>query len=160
MGGVIKAGLLLVVLVAALSLGIALSGLHESSPLAAQFAFVIPAILLNVGCVFWGLRMTAAQAGYGGQVLNGLLIGVVAGVLIFAFSFLMLTVLLPDHLAEVKAATIEWAQASSLPEETKAKQIESVEKTTALSQALAGLVGTAATSLIAAAVIAIRVRRR
>lgn len=160
MSAVVKAGVALAVLVAVLSLVLAFAGLHRNNPMVAQFAFLIPAILLNVGCVFWGLKMTAADNGYLKQLVNGLLIGLVAGVLIFAFSMLLLNVLMPDYLDEVKQSTIAWLEDSGLPDEQVESQIKSVEETTPVSQALAGLIGTFLTSLISGAIIAIFVRRK
>ena len=161
MNAVVKASLALAVSVAVLSLLLAVSGLHESSPMLAQLAFVIPAILLNIGCVFWGLKMTAAENPYVKQLVNGALIGVVAGVLIFAFSYVMLTALMPDHLDEIKQATISWLESSGqIPQTTLDQQIAKIEATTAGSQAFAGLVGTFFTSLIVGAIIAIFVRKK
>ena len=160
MNAVIKASLALVVSVAVLSLLLAFSGLHESSPMLAQLAFLLPAILLNAGCVFWGLKMTAAENTYGKQLLNGALIGIIAGVLIFAFSYLMLTVLMPDHLEQTKQATVSWLESQpQIPQTTLDAQIAKIETTTPASQALSGLIGTFFTSVIVGAIIAIFIRK-
>ena len=161
MNAVIKASLALVISVAVLSLLLAFSGLSESSPILAQFAFLIPAIVLNLGCVFWGLKMTAGENSYVKQLANGALIGVIAGVLIFAFSYWRLTGLLPDYLEQTKQATIGWLESqSSIPQTALDLQIAQVEATTVGSQAMGGLIGTFVTSLIAAAIIAIFLRKK
>jgi len=94
------------------------------------------------------------------QVGNGIVIGAIAGVLICGFSMLMLTMLMPEYLDEMKQATIEWLQAADIADETREKQIAAVEGTTATSQSLAGLFGTLATSLVAALIAAIFLRRK
>ncbi len=160
MSAVVKAGVALAVLVAVLSLALAFAGLHRNNPIAAQFAFLIPAILLSIGCVFWGLKMTAADNNYLKQLVNAVLIGLVAGALIFAFSMLLLTVLMPDYLDDVKQSTVAWLEDSNLPDEQLERQIRSVEGTTAVSQALGGFIGTFLTTLIAGAIIAIFLRKK
>ena len=160
MKNLVKAAVTLAVLVAVLSVVIALVGLHRTSPMLAQVAFFVPVVILNIGCVVWGLKGTAATSGYVRQVGNGILIGVIAGVLIFGFSLLMLTVLMPGYLDEMKQATIEWLQTADVADETRQKQIVTVEGTTATSQSIAGLFGTLATSLVAAVIAAIFLRRK
>ncbi len=160
MKSIVKAAITLAVLVAVLSVVIALVGLHRTNPMLAQVAFFLPVIILNIGCIVWGLKGTAATSGYVRQVGNGVLIGVIAGVLIFGFSLLMLTVLMPGYLDEMKQTTIEWLQAADIADETREKQIAAVEGTTATSQSRAGLFGTLATSLVAAVIAAIFLRRK
>ncbi len=160
MKSIVKAAITLAVLVAVWSVVIALVGLHRTNPMLAQVAFIAPGIILNIGCIVWGLKGTAATSGYVRQVGNGILIGVIAGVLIFGFSLLMLTVLMPGYLDEMKQTTIEWLQAADIADETREKQIAAVEGTAATSQSRAGLFGTLATSLVAAVIAAIFLRRK
>ncbi len=122
--------------------------------------FLVVAITLNAGCVFWGLKQTAEGNGYLKQLLNGLLIGVVAGVLIFGLSMLNLTVLFPDHLEESKTASIEMFESMNMPEVMLEKQVEAVEAQTATRQAVSGTIGTLVTSLILGAIIAIFKRKK
>ena len=160
MKSVIKAAVTLAVLAAVLSVIVALVGLHRTEPMLAQAAFILPVIILNTGCIVWGLKGTAATNGYVRQVGNGIMIGVIAGVLIFGFSLLMLTVLMPGYLDEMKQATIEWLQTADIAEEMRDKQIATVEGTTATTQSMAGLVGTVATRLVVAVIAAIFLRRK
>ena len=160
MKSVIKAAVTLAVLAAVLSVIVALVGLHRTEPMLAQAAFILPVIILNTGCIVWGLKGTAATNGYVRQVGNGIMIGAIAGVLIFGFSLLMLTVLMPGYLDEMKQATIEWLQTADIAEEMRDKQIATVEGTTATTQSMAGLVGTLATSLVVAVIAAIFLRRK
>ena len=160
MKSIIKAAVMLAVLAAVLSVVIALVGFHRTSPMLAQAAFIGPAIILNIGCIVWGLKGTAATNGYVRQVGNGIMIGVIAGVLIFGFSLLMLTVLMPGYLDEMKQATIEWLQRADIAEDLREKQIATVAETTATTQSMAGLFGTVATSLVVAVIAAIFLRRK
>jgi hypothetical protein len=159
MSAVVKAGVGLAVAVSAFSVIFALAGLHRS-PLAGGLLFLAVAIALNVGAVFWGLKQTAGANRYGKQLLNALLLGVVAGVLIAAFSWPMLTLLFPSYLEESKAAGIEMLQSSGLPAEALDKQVQRLESMTVSSQALQGMLGTLGTSLVAGAIIAIFQRRK
>jgi hypothetical protein len=160
MNAVVKAGVGLFVLVAVLTLILAFVGLHNTSPILAQIAFLIPAIVINGVCIFWGLSQTAADNGYLKQLLNAVLIGVGGGVLIFLFSWVLLTTLMPGYLEEVKTATIEWLESAGLPEQQLESQVQRVEATTPVSQAIGGLVGTLGTSVVLGAIIAIFKRRK
>jgi len=160
MNAVVKASVALAVLVFAVSLVLAFAGLHQGNPMVAPVVFLVAAIGLNAVCVFWALKQTAAENGYLKQLVNGLLIGVIAGVLIFALSWLMLSVLMPHYLDEVKTATLEWLDNSPLSAEQIEAQRASVEGTTAVSQALAGLVGTLFTSIILGAILGIFLRKK
>ena len=159
MSAVIKAGIALAVLVEIFSVVLILAGLHESAPMVAGIVFILVAIVLNVGCVFWGLKQTADN-GYGKQLLNGLLIGLVAGVLIFAFSMLNLSVLFPDYLDQSKTATIEWLESMNIPQPQLEAQVAQIEGQSAMRQAVSGLIGTVITSLIVGAIISIFVRKK
>lgn len=157
---VVTSALVLTALVAVLSVLVALTGIHRSNPLMANAVFILPAIAINIGCIVWGLRGTRSEAGYLRQVGNGVLIGLIAGVLIFAFSVLMLTVLMPGYLEEVKEATVIWLQEQPISEEVRSQQIAAVQATRAWNQALGGLIGTFGTSVVTALVAAIFLRRK
>jgi hypothetical protein len=107
--------------------------MHESNPVVGGLLFIALAIVFNVGCVFWGLKQTASQNGYLQQLLAAAGIGLVAGVLIFVFSFLMLTVLMPDYLEQSKSP---------------------------VGEATGGLIGTFFTSLIVGAIVGIFLRKK
>jgi hypothetical protein len=158
MGAAIKAGIGLAVIGAVITIGWYAAGLHESPMLGLVFlAIVIP---LNAIAVWWALRQTAAVNGYGKQLLSAIVVGVVAGVLIFVFSFVITSVLFPDALEDQKAAGIEWVESMGWPEEVKRKQIEGIESMTAASNAMQGMFGTMGTSLVAGLIIAAFVRRK
>lgn len=160
MNSVVKSALILVAIVAVLSLGFTFSGFQLSSPILSGLIFIVVAILANAGCLFWGLSGTAVESGYLKQLLNSAIFGLLAGLLIFGFSLLMLTVLAPDHLAEVKLAAIEALEGMNMPEQARTQQIDALEARTAMGEARGGLIGTFVTSLIFGAIISIFKRKK
>ncbi len=159
MGVVIKWSAILVVSVAALTVLINLAGLH-TNPLSGGIIAIGVAIALNVGTLFMALKATASQNTYGGQLLNALMFGLVAGVLIFACSWILSTYVFPNTVSEMQAGFKEWIQRSSFPEAQAQSQIAAIDQTTAATQAMNGAIGTLFTSLIAGAIIAIFKRRK
>ena len=93
-------------------------------------------------------------------MLNALEIGLVASVLIFAFSMLNLSVLFPDYLAESKTASIEVMENMSMPEQRLEAQVAKIEAQTVAGQARSSAIGTIVTSLFLGAIIAIFKRRK
>ena len=86
--------------------------------------------------------------------------GLVAGVLIFACSWILSTYIFPNTVSEMVAGFKEWIQQSGLPEAQVQAQMQAMDQTTATSQAMNGAIGTLFTSLIAGAIIAIFQRRK
>jgi hypothetical protein len=86
--------------------------------------------------------------------------GLIAGVLICAFSMLNLSVLFPNYLEEESTVLIEFIEGTGLPEEAMQARIEQVEARTALRQSISGLIGTFVTSLIVGAIVAIFKRKK
>ena len=160
MNSVIKSSLLLVAIIAVVSLGFTFSGFQVSNPLLGAMIFLVVAILANVGCLFWGLSGSAAESGYGKQLLNSLIFGVVAGVLIFCFSMLITTVLAPDNFDQAKTAMVEAMEGMNMPEEALALQVDKIEATTPMGESIKGLIGTIGTSLFFGAIISIFKRRK
>jgi membrane protease subunit (stomatin/prohibitin family) len=88
------------------------------------------------------------------------LLGLVAGVLIFATSFLVLSVLFPDSIQEMIDGSVAFLESAPIDEETKQAQIAAAQGNTATAQALSGLMGTFATSLVIAAIVGIFLRKK
>jgi len=160
MNAVLKAGIGLAVLVQIFSVIMMATGILLSNPMMGGLIFLVVAIGLNIAAIWWGLSQTAAESGYGKQLLNGLLIGLVAAVIIFALSLLTTTVLFPDYIEESKLATIEMLENMEMPDEVREAQIEGVEAQTASAQARNGAIGTVVTSLFFGAIIAIFKRKK
>jgi hypothetical protein len=158
MGAAIKTGIGLAVIIEVITLVWFVTGLIENPMMGLVFLPI--AIVLNVLAVWWALKQTRLVHGYGKQLLSAIVLGVVAGVLIFAFSWVNYNVLFPDALEDQKAATIEWMEGMGWPEEQKAAQVAKVEELTVTSQAVQALVGTILTSLVVGAIVAIFVRKK
>ena len=160
MNAVLKAGIGLAVIVEIITvIGIA-SGMLLANRLVAELVLMVIFFGLTGVAIFWGLGQSVAESGYGKQLLNALLIGLVAGVLIFAFSMLNLAVLFPDYLAESKTASIEVIENMSIPEQRLEAQVAKIEAQTVAGQARSGAIGTIVTSLFLGAIIAIVKRRK
>jgi hypothetical protein len=159
MSVVIKWSVILTVLVAIVSVIINVAGLHKS-PVAGGLGFIVLALLINLGVIALALKETAARNAYGAQLMNGVLIGLVAGVLILLTSWLLTTVIFPDTLEEMKEGYIAFFESAGLPADQVATQIEALEQQTPFRQALNGLIGTFFTSAIGAAIIGIFLRRK
>lgn len=159
MSAVIKGSVALAVLVWIASVIFAVTGMHRASPLLGIFLLVV-LIVLNVLCIYWTLNQTAADNGYGKQLLNVIVFGVIASVLIFGASVLNLKVLFPDYLEENTTAMIEFLEGMDMPEDTLQAQIASVEGRTAVGESVKGIFGTFFTSLIVGAIVAIFKRKK
>jgi len=159
MSGAIKAGVGLAVVVAILSVIFAVTGMHEAGLLPALVLMVL-FIALTIGGVFWLLKQTAADHGYGKQLLNVVVFGLIAGVLICGFSMLNLTVLFPGYIEENTTAMVEFFEGANLPEEALQAQVEKLEARTAWSESRNGAIGTFITSFVIGAIIAIFNRKK
>lgn len=159
MNVVVKASLILAGAVAVLSIVVYATGLHQSF-LVSQIVFLVGAIALNAGVVIWALGKTASENGYGKQVANAAGIGVLGGVLIILVSWLLLSTVFPDVLAEMRQGAITYMDSAGMSEEQVARQMEALDSTTPWSQSVTGGVGTFFTSLVCGAVYAIFKRKK
>ncbi len=159
MGVVIKWSLILAVLVTILSLVIGMTGLH-TNPIAGGLLTIGIAIIMNLAVVFMALREKAAENAYGAQLINGLLIGLVGGILIFVSSWTILTFVFPNYLSEMAAGYREFLTSAGIPADQVETQVEAIASSTPASQSLSGLIGTLFTSVIGGALIGIFVRRK
>jgi hypothetical protein len=126
-----------------------------------QFLFLAVVIPVEIVLLVLGLRRTAAQNRYGGQVLAGALMAVVAALIIAAGSLVFTTVVFPDYFQQLRTvheqllreggrsqAEIEAAIAAAETDETPA------------ANALAGAIGTVATGVLTSLVAGLAYRRR
>jgi len=159
MNPILSAGLLIGVLCSVWTFVMGFTGWYKDPTLSNVFFVVIP---IEIGGLIWGLRRTAAQGRtYGGQILAGTMMAVVAGVIIIASSLVFTTIVFPDYFNEVEQtyrATLQ-QQGKSEAEIAAAFQA-SAASATPMAQAMSGFVGTLVTGIVASAVIAIFVRRR
>ncbi len=158
MKSVVKASVALVVVVMVISVLMYVTGLHEN-PLIGGLGSLLLVIAANVGVVFWALKQTAAENGYVRQLGNGVLIGLIGGVLVFLGSMVLLTAI-PSYLDDVTAMQISSLEQWNLPEDVKEQKIAKIEAVTPVSSSMAGLMGTFFTSLIVGAIVAIFKRKK
>lgn len=156
---ILSAGLLIGVLCGIWTFVMGFTGWYKDPAMVSVF-FVV--ILIEIGGLFWGLRQTAAEGRtYGGQVVAGTLMAVVAGVVIIASSLLFTMVAFPDYFTELEAMQRQMlaAQGKSAAE-IEAEVAAGKVAATPMANAMAGFIGTLVTGIIASAVIAIWVRAR
>lgn len=146
----IRAGILLGVLCVAWTFVMGFTGWYKDPVMLNLFFLVIP---LEIGIVIWALRKTAAVSTWGGQVMNGLVLSLVASVIIFAGSLLFTTVAFPNYFTDLKVAHAEMLKASGLPEtEIQAQVAAAAAMQTPFINAISGVIGTVVTGLVVAAI--------
>ena len=144
-----KYGLILGIVVGAMGFALATLGLHTNAM--APPAFIATAIVVNVVIVVLALRRTASDSNWGGQILNGLVLGVVGAAIVFLSSYVMTTVVFPDYYAEfAEAARMRAAAGGLSPAEIEA-QVAMATGTPA-SSAFSGALGAVITSVAVAAI--------
>ena len=145
----VKYGLILGVIVGLMGFALATTGLHTNAM--APTGFVAVAIVINIVIVVLALRQTAPYSNWVGQILNGLVLGVVGAAIIFLSSWAMTALVFPEYYAEFAEAARARAVAGGLsPEEIEA-QVAMVTGTP-VSSAFSGALGTVITSVVVAAI--------
>lgn len=159
MNPILSAGLLIGVLCGIWTFVLGFTGWYKDPAMLMAFFLIVP---IEVGGLIWGLRRTAAEGRtYGGQVIAGTLMAVVAGVIIIGASLLFTTVVFPEYFTELEAAQRQMLQSQG----KSAAEIDEAIRgnaaaATPMGQAMAGFVATLITGIIATAFIAIVVRAR
>ena len=146
----VRAGVVLGVLVVIWQFVIGFTGWYKDPVMMNAFFLVI---VFEIAVIIWALRKTCATAAYGRQVVNGLVVSVVAGVLIVCGSLVFTTVAFPDYFKELEAAQIAMLKAQGLSEaETSAQVAAQAAMQTPMINALSGFIGTVVTGLIVSAI--------
>ena len=158
MSSTVRTGLLIGFSVVAWTFVMGFTGWYLDPALLNLFFLVIP---IQIALLVVGLRSSAAENGYGKQVLSGTLASLLASVLIFGGSILFTAVVFPSYFSEVRAVhTSMLEQAGKSPEEVRA-QVEAMAATqTPFLQALFGAIGTVVTGLVSSLVIAAFARKK
>ena len=107
---------------------------RPSTVTAGQTVFLVGAIALNVGIVYWALHRGATTNGYGVQLLTALGIGLVAGFIITGVSWVLLELVFPNSIAEMRQGAIAWMDAQDMSEAEYQRQLTALDNTTAWSQ--------------------------
>ena len=154
----IRAGILLGVLCAAWTFVMGFTGWYKDPVMVNVFFLVVP---LEIGIVIWALRKTGATATWGGQIVNGLVLSVVASVIIFAGSLLFTTVVFPGYFNDIRAAQAEMLKSSGMAEaQIQTTLAASAAMQTPLMNALSGVIGTVVTGVMVAAIAGAFWRRK
>jgi Protein of unknown function (DUF4199) len=156
---ILSAGLLIGVLCGVWTFVMGFTGWYKDPVLLNAFFMVI---VIEVAGLVWGLRKTAAEGRtYGGQVIAGTMMAVIAGVVIIASSLLFTMVAFPDYFQELEAAQRAMLQQQGKTEGEIAEAIQAnAAANTPMAQAMAGFIGTLITGILASAIIAIWVRAK
>jgi len=154
----VRAGVLLGVLVVAWMFVMGLTGWYKDPVLLSLFFLVIP---LEIVVVVWALVRTAPTASYGTQVVNGLVLSLVAGVIVFCGSLVFTTVAFPNYFTELQGVQAGMLKAQGLSEADIRTQVEaSAAMQTPLVNAVTGFAGTIVTGLVTAVVAGFFLRRK
>lgn len=161
MNPILSGGLLIGLLCAAWTFVMGFTGLYKD-PVLGNGLFIGVAIVIEVAGLIWGLRKTAAMGrAYGGQILAGTMMAIIAGVIIIAASLVFTTVVFPNYFSDVERAYREALQRQGKTEAEIAAAIQSsAASATPMAQAMSGFIGTLVTGIIASAIIGLFIRRR
>jgi hypothetical protein len=146
----IRAGVLLGVLCVMWTFVMGFTGWYKDPVMLNLFFLVIP---LEIGIVVWALRKTAAGATWGGQIVNGLVLSVVASAIIFAGSLLFTTVAFPNYFNDIQAAQTQMLKAAGMAEaDIRTQMAASAAMQTPFMNAISGVIGTVVTGVVVAAI--------
>lgn len=154
----IRAGVLLGVLCVVWTFVMGFTGWYKD-PVMLNLFFLV--VLLEVGIVIWALRKTAASATWGGQIVNGLVLSLVASVIIFAGSLFFTTVAFPDYFTEIQSAQAQMLRAQGMSDaDIKTQMGAAAAMQTPLVNALTGVFGTVVTGVFVAAIAGAFLRKK
>ena len=137
MNNALKWGVILAAVVTVINLVFLAMGLH-ANPIFSLLAVGLFAIV-NIVVIVVALMKSRAEKGYGGQLVQSLLIGVVGGVCIFLASYVMLSFVFPDAIAEAQEGAIAMLESAGLPEAQLEANIEKIEGKTAMGDAIGAI---------------------
>jgi hypothetical protein len=154
----IRAGVLLGVLCVLWTFVMGFTGWYKDPVMLNLFFLVIP---LEIGIVIWALRKTASGATWGGQIVNGLVLSLVASVIIFAGSLLFTTVAFPNYFNDIRAVQAGMLKSAGLPEADINSQLAAAAAMqTPFMNAISGVIGTVVTGLVVAAIAGAFLRKK
>lgn len=159
MSSLFKYGVLLGAGVVAWTFVMGFTGWYKDPALLNLFFLVIP---FQIALLIWALKRTAAEGRrYGGQVLAGVIISLIGGVLICAGSMLFTAVVFPNYFSEITAIQQQMLLEQGKSAEEIRTTMEMAAKTnTPVASAVSGFVGTVVTGLVASLVVGAFVRAK
>ncbi len=158
MKGPVRWGVILGGAVAVLSLVFGLAGWHRTYEMA--FVFLAIAIVINVITVVLCLREQASSQSWLGQARNGLLVGIFGSVIIFAGSWLVTTVVIPDYFTEMADGYRQTYVDMELPADEVEELVAATAATSPAMSAFDGVIGTLTTSIVVAAIAGTWMRKK
>ena len=119
-------------------------------------------ILIQIGVMIWGLRLTAAEGRtYGRQVGAGVLMSVFGGVIIFFGSLLFTTVFFPHYFEDIRRVGEEVLKAKGMSDSAIKAQLDAMAPMqTSFMSALSGFLGTIVTGLLISLIAAAFIRKK
>ena len=154
----IRAGVLLGVLCVIWTFVMGFTGWYKDPVMLNLFFLVIP---LEIGIVVRALRKTAAGATWGGQVVNGLVLSLVASVIIFVGSLLFTTVAFPNYFNDIQAAQTEMLTSAGMSaDQIKSQVAAAAARQTPFMNAISGVIGTVVTGVAVAAIAGAFLRKK
>jgi hypothetical protein len=161
MNPILNAGLLIGVLCSAWTFVMGVTGWYKD-PVKSVTMFLPAVILIEVLGLVWGLRKTAAQGRtYGGQIVAGTMMSIIAGVVIICSSLVFTMVAFPDYFQQIEAGQRAMLQQQGKTDGEIAEAIAgNAAANTPMAQAMAGFIGTLITGILASAIIGIWVRAK
>jgi hypothetical protein len=158
MNTIVKSGILIALLCGVWEILMGVTGWYKD-PVMMNVFYVV--IAIQAGVLIWGLRKTAGDRSYGGQVGAGTLMSLVAGIFIIGISYLFTTVLYPHYFEEMRLVTEEVLRNKGMSDAEVTAQLKVAEvMQTSMMNALAGFTGTMVTGVVVSAIIAIFVRKK
>lgn len=152
-------GVILAIVVTLMNAIVIITGMHRN-PITGSLVPIALAILINLVVVFLVLRTTKSEFDYGGQLRNGLVLGIVGGVLVGAGAWILLALVFPHAIAQAREGTLAFLKTAGMSEQQIQTQTAAMNRATPLSQALPGVLGTFFTSIVGAAIIGAFLRRK
>jgi TM2 domain-containing membrane protein YozV len=158
MNPILSAGLLIGLLCSAWTFVMGFTGWYKD-PALGNVLFISVAMVIEVVGLIWGLRRTAPGRTYGGQILAGTMMAIVAGVIIIASSLLFTTVVFPNYFSDIEQAYRAMLQRQGRTDAEIAAAIQaSAASATPMAQAMSGFIGTLVTGIVASAIIGLFLR--
>jgi Protein of unknown function (DUF4199) len=159
MNPILGAGVLIGVLCGVWMFVTGVAGWYKDPVMANAFYLVIA---IEIAGLVWGLRRTAREGRtYGGQIVAGTLMAIIAGVIIVVCSLVFTMLAFPDYFQAREAMDRRTLQAQGRSDREIVQMLSDEQATrTPMSEAMDGFIGTLVTGILSSAVIAIWIRTR
>lgn len=159
MSPIVKSGITLGVLTVAWTFVMGFAGWYKDPVLLNLFFLVI---LIQLGIMIITLRKTGHEgATYGKQIVNGLILSAIGGVIIFVGSYLYTAVVFPHYFEDIRAVQTDILRSQGKSEiEIAAAVSASMATQTPFIQAISGVAGTLVTGLVFSVIIGLFTRKK